>query len=100
MRALSKVIQVMPKRLRRRVDALRATTAPAAWGPLAESVDGDTLIAYDLTRRDWRSFRLDRVAAPRATGSRFGPRDLPADDAAAFVRSPSATGSQFPILPQ
>ena len=32
-------------------------------------------------------FRLDRLQAPRATGARFRPRELPADDAAAFVRS-------------
>jgi predicted DNA-binding transcriptional regulator YafY len=99
------------------VDALRATTEPATWGPPAASVDGDTLIAvaqacrdserldfdytaagdslgrnwylvaYDLTRHEWRSFRLDRLAAPRTTGTRFEPRDLPADDAAAFVRA-------------
>jgi predicted DNA-binding transcriptional regulator YafY len=44
------------------------------------------LVAYDLTRHDWRSFRLDRLERPVATGVRFRPRDLPADDAAAFVR--------------
>ena len=31
-RALAKVVQVMPPRLRRRVDALRAMTVPASWG--------------------------------------------------------------------
>src|SRR3954467_15112632 len=31
-RALAKVVQVMPARLRRRVDALRAMTVPGAWG--------------------------------------------------------------------
>lgn len=45
------------------------------------------LVAYDLTRHDWRSFRVDRLTAPRGTGSRFRPRDLPAADAAEFVRS-------------
>jgi predicted DNA-binding transcriptional regulator YafY len=45
------------------------------------------LVAYDLHRHDWRSFRLDRLDAPRRTGARFRPRDLPADDAAAFVRA-------------
>jgi predicted DNA-binding transcriptional regulator YafY len=45
------------------------------------------LVAYDLTRHDWRSFRLDRViGAPRPTGARFRPRTLPAADAAEFVR--------------
>ncbi|NYV77105.1 YafY family protein, partial [Streptomyces sp. UH6] len=31
-RALAKVVRVMPARLRRRVEALRAVTVPAAWG--------------------------------------------------------------------
>jgi predicted DNA-binding transcriptional regulator YafY len=44
------------------------------------------LVAFDLLRQDWRSFRLDRLTAPRATGMRFTPRELPAADAAAFVR--------------
>jgi predicted DNA-binding transcriptional regulator YafY len=45
------------------------------------------LVAYDLTRQDWRSFRLDRLDGPRSTGMRFSPRELPAVDAAAFVRA-------------
>lgn len=45
------------------------------------------LVAYDLHRHDWRSFRLDRLREPTATGSGFRPRELPADDAAAFVRA-------------
>jgi predicted DNA-binding transcriptional regulator YafY len=45
------------------------------------------LVAYDLDRGDWRTFRLDRMtAAPRPTGARFRPRELPAADAAEFVR--------------
>ena len=38
-------------------------------------------------RFDWRSFRLDRLTAPRSTGAVFLPRELPAADAAEFVRS-------------
>ena len=45
------------------------------------------LAAYDLVRQDWRIFRLDRLAAPRSTGARFRTRELPAADAAAFVRA-------------
>ena len=45
------------------------------------------LVGYDLDRNDWRSYRLDRLAGPRATGARFRPRELPAADAAAFVRA-------------
>src|SRR5260370_22141202 len=41
------------------------------------------LVAFDLTRQDWRSFRLDRLSNPRATGMRFTPRALPAPDQAA-----------------
>jgi predicted DNA-binding transcriptional regulator YafY len=45
------------------------------------------LVAYDLTRHDWRSFRVDRLTAPRGTGMPFRARTLPAADAAAFVRA-------------
>ncbi|MDT0270515.1 YafY family protein [Streptomyces sp. DSM 44915] len=45
------------------------------------------LVAYDLDRADWRTFRVDRLSQPRATGGRFRPRELPAADAAAFVRA-------------
>ncbi|GAA4235925.1 putative DNA-binding transcriptional regulator YafY [Streptosporangium album] len=127
--ALTKVVQVMPPRLRRRVDALRAVTVPAPSGPgptvgaealtaVAQACrdeerlrfsytarDGAQtarhvephrlvslgrrwyLVAYDLVRHDWRSFRLDRLDDPRSTGERFRPRELPATDAAAFVRA-------------
>ncbi|MGW0436890.1 helix-turn-helix transcriptional regulator [Micromonospora sp. NPDC003197] len=130
-RVLAKVVQVMPARLRRRVEALRAMTVPVAGsGPTRAGVDPGALttvalacrdseqirfsytaadgrhtdrliephrlvrvgprwylVAYDLTRHDWRSFRVDRLAALRGTGTRFRPRDLPAVDAAAFVRA-------------
>lgn len=50
------------------------------------------LVAYDLTRNDWRSFRLDRVRdVPRPAGTRFRPRVLPARNAAEFVRRNIAT---------
>ena len=130
-RVLAKVVQVMPSRLRRRVEALRAMTEPAVWadptGPAADpavltalalacrdserlrfaytAAGGERterhveplrlvslgrywyLVAYDLTRHDWRTLRVDRLTAPQPTGARFRPRDLPADDAATFVRS-------------
>ena len=35
------------------------------------------LVAYDLEREDWRTFRVDRVSEPFATGARFAPRELP-----------------------
>jgi predicted DNA-binding transcriptional regulator YafY len=130
-RAFTKVVQVMPARLRRRVDALRAMTVPSPWGggtgPTVEAAVLTTvaqacrdaerlrfsytardaeqtarhvephrlvslgrrwyLVGYDLTRQDWRSFRLDRMDEPRGTGARFNPRQLPAEDAAAFIRA-------------
>jgi predicted DNA-binding transcriptional regulator YafY len=130
-RALAKVVQVLPARLRRRVEALSAMTVPASWqGPARTGVDPGLLttvalacrdserlrfcytaadgtrtsrhaephrlvllgrrwylVGYDLARHDWRSFRLDRLTEPRGTGTRFRPRELPAADAADFVRA-------------
>ncbi|MFD7919374.1 helix-turn-helix transcriptional regulator [Streptomyces sp. NPDC059740] len=129
-RVLAKVVQVMPTRLRRRVEALRAVTVRADWdAPAPAEVDPGVLttvaltcrdseqlrfsytaadgrhterhvephrlvrlsrrwylVAYDLGRHDWRSFRVDRLTAPRGAGGRFAPRELPAADAATFVR--------------
>ncbi|MBV9583204.1 MAG: YafY family transcriptional regulator [Chloroflexi bacterium] len=45
------------------------------------------LVAFDLGRGDWRSFRLDRLDGLRTTGMRFQPRELPAVDAVSFVRA-------------
>ncbi|WP_370326728.1 helix-turn-helix transcriptional regulator [Euzebya sp.] len=126
-RALGKVMQVMPARLRRRVDALQEVTeaGPGVGGPavdalvltdLAESCQSEVrvsfaytaadgtrterdvephrlvshgrrwyLVCYDVDRRDWRSFRLDRISDVVRTDRRFRPRPLPADDAATFV---------------
>jgi predicted DNA-binding transcriptional regulator YafY len=133
-RALAKMVQVMPARLRRRVQALGAMTVPASWetagGAARETVDPEVLTTlalacrdterirftytaadarhtgrhvephrlvllgrrwylagYDLDRQGWRSYRLDRLTGPRGTGIRFRPRELPAADAAAFVRA-------------
>ena len=44
------------------------------------------LVGWDVAREDWRTFRIDRIAAPSLAGRRFGPRDLPGDgDPAAYV---------------
>ena len=135
-RALTKVTQVLPPRLRHRVDALSAVTVQASWGdtpvdPTAlitvaqgcrdterlqfdyTARDGEPsqrhvephrlvrlgqrwyLVAYDLDRQDWRSFRLDRLTTPRATTVRFRPRELPATDAVEFVRA-GVTGQHAP----
>ncbi|QTE27980.1 helix-turn-helix transcriptional regulator [Pengzhenrongella sicca] len=42
-------------------------------------------VAWDVGRGDWRTFRIDRMAAVQGTGARFAARDLPAADAAEFV---------------
>jgi predicted DNA-binding transcriptional regulator YafY len=44
------------------------------------------LVAWDRGREDWRTFRIDRLAKPEATGVRFSPRKLPVKDAAEYVR--------------
>jgi predicted DNA-binding transcriptional regulator YafY len=43
------------------------------------------LVAWDRRREDWRTFRVDRIDRPEATGVRFTARALPARDPAAFV---------------
>jgi predicted DNA-binding transcriptional regulator YafY len=139
-RALAKVVQVMPKRLRRRVDALRTAIQPTSWEGGGSVVDPDVLttaaqacrdtvrlsfdyvsadgehtqrrvdphrlvtvgrrwylVAYDVTRHGWRSFRLDRITRP-VTGQPFAPRRLPAKDAAAFVRAGLARAPQQHVV--
>jgi predicted DNA-binding transcriptional regulator YafY len=54
------------------------------------------LAAWDRGRRDWRTFRLDRLARPASTGVRFAPRELPAKDAAAYIsQSLSAAPNRY-----
>ena len=43
------------------------------------------LVAWDLDRDDWRTFRADRITPRVPTGPRFTPRELPGGDVAAFV---------------
>lgn len=43
------------------------------------------LLAWDTDLGDWASFRVDRITPRLPTGPRFAPRDLPAEDAAAFL---------------
>lgn len=44
------------------------------------------LVSYDLDRRDWRSFRVDRMRDPQPARTPFPPRPLPHDDLREFVR--------------
>lgn len=125
-RALAKLEQVLPSRLRHRVNGLVGVTVPAAAsGPVVaaevltalgaacrarevlrfdySSHDGVVslrrvepyrlvhargrwyLVAWDLERGDWRTFRADRVTPRVPTGPRFAPRELPSPDLAAYV---------------
>ncbi|QOV37760.1 WYL domain-containing protein [Streptomyces ferrugineus] len=127
-RALAKLEQVLPSRLRHRVSTLQAATTPLTSGDgasiapetltvMASTVAGRErlrfayrakdgtesrrltephrlvstgrrwyLVAYDLDRGDWRTFRVDRVSEPLATGARFAPRELPTGSAAEYLR--------------
>jgi len=51
------------------------------------------VLAWDLDRADWRTFRLDRLELKTPTGPRFQPRTPPAD-AATFV-SRGVTGRAY-----
>ena len=44
-----------------------------------------SLLAWDLLRGDWRTFRVDRIAGLPRAGERVLPRRVPGGDAAAFV---------------
>ncbi|WP_076480292.1 helix-turn-helix transcriptional regulator [Williamsia sterculiae] len=125
-RAITKLRQVMPSRLRHRLDALQveSVSRPAP----RSSVDADVLaqigvachrterlrfdyrshdgtesrrevepyrlvrnglrwylLSWDISRDDWRSFRVDRMTPKIPTGPRFTARALPDGGAAAFV---------------
>ncbi|MEW2565815.1 WYL domain-containing protein [Streptomyces sp. NPDC047070] len=132
-RALATVRQVMPARLRRRIDTLQVTAVERPASRRAPQLDSGVLltlgatvhacevlrfdytpaaamapaspapprrvephhlvtwggrwylVAWDLDREDWRTFRADRMTPRVPTGPRFVPRELPGGDVAAFV---------------
>ncbi|MCT9933044.1 YafY family transcriptional regulator [Planotetraspora sp. A-T 1434] len=127
-RALVKLEQVLPSRLRHRVNAVQAYTEPVPAdrpGPKVDPAvltalaaacrdrerlrfdyrghDGSAglrtvephrlvswgrrwyLVAWDVDRQDWRTFRVDRVEPRTPTGPRFPPREPPEGGAAAYV---------------
>lgn len=128
--AMAKIVQVLPVRIRRRIDSLRSVAMPRP-APRRATVsdvaslttvalacrdsdalsfryrarDGETtersvhphrtvsvdsrlyLIAWDLRRADWRTFRVDRIEDPRRSGRRFAPRALPDPDPVEYVRT-------------
>src|SRR6059058_4118097 len=126
-RALAKIEQILPDRLRDRVRALGdATSAFSVDGPRIDADDlaliagacrdglrlrfsytakgGEAtsrevepaavvhtgwrwyLVAYDLGRDDWRTFRVDRIAGRLELGARGKHREVPGGDPAAFVK--------------
>lgn len=131
LRAMAKIEQLLPNRLRLRVSALHSNVVelrqaahdsevvdPDALGVLAaacrdgeevrfgyRSRDGQVsrrlvephqlvtsgrrwyLVAWDLRRDDWRTFRLDRLSGAKQGGRRFTPRRIPGGDAADFLAS-------------
>lgn len=137
-RALNTVRQVMPARLRRRIDTFQVTAVERPAIRPAPQVDSSVLVAlsaavharevlrfdytpatppgarddpaatpprrvqphhlvtwagrwylvaWDLDRDDWRTFRADRITPRTPTGPRFTPRELPGGDVTAFVTS-------------
>lgn len=127
-RALAKLEQVLPSRLRRRVSALNEFTVPMLRGAERSAVDPSVLtelaavcrdserlrfgyrdhegevtrravephrlvcterrwylVAWDLDREAWRTFRADRIEPRPPHGPRFTPRPPPAEDLAAYV---------------
>src|SRR3954464_2045823 len=126
-RALAKLEQVLPDRLRRRVNALGSATSaftfdgPAIDSEVLATIAGacrDTvrlrfsyttrddraaqrhtepcavvhsghrwyLVAFDLDRDDWRTFRIDRIRGRVRPGERGRRRTVPGGDPAAYVR--------------
>jgi predicted DNA-binding transcriptional regulator YafY len=43
------------------------------------------LVAWDIDRGDWRTFRVDRLGPRTPTGPRFTPRQPPRGDVAAYL---------------
>jgi predicted DNA-binding transcriptional regulator YafY len=139
LRALAKLEQVLPVRLRRRVTALQAYITPVPQDDQPPVVDpsllttlagacrdrervrfdyrdhaGATslravepyrlvtwgrrwyLVGFDTDRRDWRTFRVDRIELRTPSGPRFTPRELPEPDLAGYVsRRVSAAGWRY-----
>jgi predicted DNA-binding transcriptional regulator YafY len=56
------------------------------------------LVAWDVDRDDWRTFRVDRIERAPTPQRRFHPRPLPADDIAAYVaRRVAAARDRFQV---
>ncbi|HWH12591.1 MAG TPA: YafY family protein [Solirubrobacteraceae bacterium] len=54
------------------------------------------LVAWDVDRADWRTFRVDRLGPRVSVDRRFSPREPPAEDIAAYVsRAVSSTRDRY-----
>jgi predicted DNA-binding transcriptional regulator YafY len=51
------------------------------------------LVAWDIERRDWRTFRVDRITLRIPNGPRFTPRELPTEDLASYVSKGVSTAT-------
>lgn len=124
LRAMAKIEQLLPDRLRRRVSALHTNISTVHWDDgVGVAVDLDALstlasacrdseevrfdyrrrdgeesrrlvephrmvtagrrwylVAWDLRRDAWRTFRVDRLADARLAGGGFEPREIPGGD--------------------
>jgi predicted DNA-binding transcriptional regulator YafY len=57
------------------------------------------LVAWDVRRTDWRTFRVDRLSGAQLAGVRFRPRDIPGGDGAAYLTaSVAAIPHEFETL--
>ncbi|CAN7363032.1 YafY family protein [Pseudoxanthomonas sp. LjRoot168] len=55
------------------------------------------LVAWDLKREDWRTFRVDRVEALHDTGTQFPPRAFPGDVADYVAKSITQPFTRFQV---
>ncbi|MGY1841375.1 MULTISPECIES: helix-turn-helix transcriptional regulator [unclassified Modestobacter] len=72
LRALAKLVQVMPARLRRRVDAVRVMTESAGWGPGGDParVDPEVLTVVSLACRDAERLAFGYTTSDGRAGQR------------------------------
>ena len=70
LRALAKIVQVMPPRLRRQVDALQAMTVTASWGPGATGPDPTVLLTVAQACRAAEGLALGYTAVDGARTAR------------------------------
>src|SRR5437763_1800250 len=83
---LAERVEVSGRTIRRDIERLRGLGYQVEPRSLVNRGRRWYLVAWDRGRDAWRTFRVDRLARPAPIGVRFTPRELPAKDAAAYVR--------------